>query len=309
MHKRLYNSLKLTLHIQPKTPLLIKAGGFSLNPALPDMSFVRTFQGGEGEIVYLPGASLKGVVRGFIERVLRSLGDKPEGMSSWRWACTTFADDEGSCARRILDEEGRREGKGERLPSWEIYKMSCGACRLFGHTRLRGRVSFTDFFPIGEVHSEIRYGVAISRLSNAVAHGPFEMEVVVDGTFEGRIILENFELWQVALLALALENMNSGLLKVGYGKNRGLGEVQVTVENAVLDELREGYLIGRWRGVGGFVNEGEKEKYGFISPHEVDELPEPRESSSWAVYARRIYDTEAWEKIGQVLIDRCLTDS
>ena len=42
MHKTRYNALRLTLAISPRGPLLIKAGGVSANPSLPDMQFVRT---------------------------------------------------------------------------------------------------------------------------------------------------------------------------------------------------------------------------------------------------------------------------
>ncbi|MGQ9715880.1 MAG: RAMP superfamily CRISPR-associated protein, partial [Anaerolineae bacterium] len=167
MHKTRYNALSLTLEISPKGPLLVKAGGISANPSLPDMQFVRTYHAERGETVYIPGSSLKGVVRGFVEKALRTLDDH----NSWRWACPTFPDEDGSCAKRL--------GKEEK--SAAIYKQSCGACRIFGHTRLKGRAAFTDLFPTDEVKTEIRYGVAISRLSHAVAHGPFEMEVAVSG--------------------------------------------------------------------------------------------------------------------------------
>ncbi len=289
MHKTRYNALSLTFHLSPRGPLLIKAGGISADPTLPDMQFVRTFHPQKGETLYIPGSSLKGVVRGFVEKALRTIDDN----TSWRWACATFPDEDGSCAKRLGKEEN----------SALIYKRSCGACRIFGHTRLKGRASFTDLLPVDEVKTEIRYGVAISRLSHAVAHGPFEMEVAVSGTFEGQLVLENFEIWQLGLLALALESMNQGLIKVGFGKNRGFGEVAVTVQEACLDEITSGAEATVWRGLAAFVNEEERGRYGLSDPVRINGMPEPTAMEVAGLYTRRRYGPEQWAQITRKAVE------
>ncbi|MEM2352070.1 MAG: RAMP superfamily CRISPR-associated protein, partial [Thermoproteota archaeon] len=148
MHKVRFNALTLDWTIELKTPLLVKAGRLSGNPSLPDMQFVRTEVAGLGETVYIPGSSLKGVFRSFSERVLRTINKE--------FACIPFGDE--SCVKKKgLKEEG---------PS--IYKHSCRACKLFGNTSLKSRISFTDAYPEGQVKLEVRYGVALSRLTNAV---------------------------------------------------------------------------------------------------------------------------------------------
>jgi CRISPR-associated RAMP protein (TIGR02581 family) len=288
MHKTRYNALRLTLAISPRGPLLVKAGGVSANPSLPDMQFVRTAHATLGEIVYIPGSSLKGVVRGFAEKALRTLDDR----NTWRWACPTFPDEPESCAKRLENEKS----------SATVYHRSCGACRIFGHTRLRGRASFTDLFPVDEVVTETRYGVAISRLTHAVAHGPFEMEVAVSGTFEGHLVLENYEIWQLGLLASALEAMNQGLVKVGFGKNRGFGEVEVTVKEARVDEVASGAETSALRGLSAFVDESEQEAYGLFPPATLDGLPDPNETLALGIYTRRAYDNEGWQAIAQKAI-------
>ncbi|HOV52556.1 MAG TPA: RAMP superfamily CRISPR-associated protein, partial [Methanothrix sp.] len=223
MHKARYNLLRINVEISPVGPLLIKSGGFSTDPSLPDMQFVRTHRAGVGEIMYIPGSSMKGVVRSFVEKALRTIDDR----SSWRWACPTFEkkkgeDQEPNCTQRMKGDSGEKEKAKKELASWDIYRGSCGACKLFGNTLLRGRLAFTDMLPTDDVkiETETRYGVAISRLSHAVAQGPFEMEVAVSGTFKGQVILDNYEIWQMGVLAAALESMNQGQLKVGFGKNR-----------------------------------------------------------------------------------------
>lgn len=296
MHKTRYNALRLTLEIRPRGPLLIKAGGLSADPTLPDMQFVRTYhpEKGKGETVYIPGSSLKGVVRGFTEKVLRTLGRT----DSWRWACPTFPDERESCAKRLEKVED----------SAVVYRQSCGACRIFGHTRLKGRAAFTDFLPATEIKTEIRYGVAISRLSHAVAQGPFEMEIAVDGTFKGHLLLENYELWQLGLLALALESMNQGLVKVGFGKNRGFGEVTATVTEAQVEEAGLQNEPNALRGLADFVTDEERSRYGLYGLTRVNGLPTPSQILDLRLYQRRVYGAAEWQSIAQKAMEALRMD-
>ncbi len=313
MHKTRYNALHLSVRILLKGPFLIKAGGISANPALPDMQFVRTFHPDRGETVYIPGSSLKGVVRGFVERALRTVDpnlDKPgpQYHNDWRWACATFE------ARKEEREDRTKwncpqflaeiKPKERDLSSAEIYANSCGVCRIFGHTRLRGRLSFTDFFPIEDVRTEIRYGVAISRLTHAVAHGPFEMEVAVSGTFEGHLVLENFEIWQLGLVATALAAMDQGLVKVGFGKNRGFGEVEARVQEAWVDEVVVNYQPQRLRGLIAFVDDNTRKAYGLFTPADLTLQNGSGfiREESLGLYTRRVFDTSGWEDLARLAI-------
>jgi CRISPR/Cas system CSM-associated protein Csm3 (group 7 of RAMP superfamily) len=295
MHGALRNVLRLRVEIRPDGPLLVKAGGFALDPTLPDMSFVRARLADGQEAPYLPGSSLKGVVRGFVEQTLRGWGGgAPAG---WRWACPVFPDHPESCAARLGDP---------RLSASEVYRRSCGACRMFGHTRLRGRVAFTDAYPKEEIALEVRYGVAISRRTQA-GYNPFELEVAVGGAFAGWIILENFELWQAALLAHALAAMNEGMVRVGYGKTRGLGKVRLQVEEAVLDVAGAVPNPREWPGVAGLVGPEIRKAYG-LDPLQALEVPrDPDEQRAEGFLARRIWrGHEAWEAIAQALIREAL---
>jgi CRISPR-associated protein Csm3 len=294
MHKTRYNALRLTLEIRPRGPLLIKAGGLSADPTLPDMQFVRTYHPEKGETVYIPGSSLKGVMRGFTEKVLRTLGRT----DSWRWACPTFPDERESCARRVAGVED----------SAAVYRQSCGACRIFGHTRLKGRAAFTDFLPATEIKTEIRRGVAISRLSHAVAQAPFDMEIAVDGAFRGYLLLENYELWQLGLLALALESMNQGLVKVGFGKNRGFGEVTATVTEAQLEEAGLQNEPNALRGLADFVTDEERSRYGLYGLTRVNGLPTPSQILDLRLYQRRVYGAAEWQSIAQKAMEALRMD-
>ncbi len=285
MHKRRWNALKLDLVIEPRAPLLIKSGLASPNPSLPDMQFVRTWTS-EGEIVFIPGSSLKGTFRSFTEKVLRTV--REDG------ACPEpFPSNPDYCGRRL---------ESEKDPA-TVYKKSCRACRIYGNTRLKGRLSFTDAFPEGAVKTETRYGVAISRLTNAVAVGPFDIEVLVQGRFRTALVLENFEVWQLGLLALTLQAINDGLVKLGFGKNRGFGEVSMSVENATVELAKKPGLSPNaiW-GVGAFVSEEERKAYGLQASDRLEDLPESAETDL-AVFLRRTYDREAWKRVADKAVE------
>jgi CRISPR-associated RAMP protein (TIGR02581 family) len=212
MLKKLLNQATLELTIEAQGPLLIKSsieGG--ADPSVPDMQFVRS--GGQ---VYIPGSSLKGVFRSYTEKIARTVGAR---------CCNPFDTDDKSpdcfCGKRL---ENRRE-------STTVYRQSCHICRLFGSTALASRIKFNDAYPLnGEIpNTETRTSIAIDRILGSVAQGPFDFEVVTTATFKTSIHLRNFELWQMGLVALVLRDLGEGLIPIGFGKSRGLGEVEAKV--------------------------------------------------------------------------------
>jgi CRISPR/Cas system CSM-associated protein Csm3 (group 7 of RAMP superfamily) len=128
----------------------------------------------------------------------------------------------------------------------QVYKASCYACRLFGNTGLAARIRVGDFYPNGNPLTEVRYGVAIDRVTGAVAHGPFQLETVTDGSFDGIITLRNFTLGQLGLTSAALLDISDGLVPLGHGKSRGLGRVHLEFRKATFRYLKkpEGGLLG-----------------------------------------------------------------
>jgi hypothetical protein len=118
----------------------------------------------------------------------------------------------------------------------------CTICRVFGHTVLASHLRISDAYPTSldrprdeEIEvankTEQRDGVAIDRISGAVAHGPFQLEVVTQGTFHTQLYLKNFQLWQVGLLAVALRDMAQGRVPLGFAKSRGLGRVGLVYDS------------------------------------------------------------------------------
>ena len=225
MHKRLINEAVLDLTIEPDGPILIKAGKAGADPTRPDMEFVRTWRDGK-ETVYLPGPSLKGVLRAHCERIARTV--EREGQ---RLACDPLHES-ASCSKR-LEKEAKKRGS---LTGAEVHKGSCFICQFFGDTSLAGHLRTADAYPDDpqEVRVEERDGVAIDRVFGSVAVGPFQLEVVTAGAFKTRLYFKNFSLAQVGLLALALRDLKQGRVGIGFGKSRGLGHVTLSFDKLTI---------------------------------------------------------------------------
>lgn len=216
MHKKLVNELRLTFAVKPEGPLLIKSGQEAgADPTLLDMNFVRTHHAVLGDTVYLPGSSLKGAVRSYCEKIGRTVGLK---------VCDPL-DMRTSCGRRL-------ERKAKTASGAEIYQELCPICRIFGHMVTASHIHFSDAYPTEATRqaaneTEERDGVAIDRISGAVAVGPFQLEVVTRGEFVAGLLLRNFQLWQVGLLAVALRDIGEQRVPLGFAKSRGLGRVSL----------------------------------------------------------------------------------
>lgn len=271
MHKATFIEGTLRLTIQPDGPVLVKAGeSGGADPTLPDMEFVRTKfhvatqtdsakTHGKGSI-YLPGPSLKGVIRAQAERICRSL-DGPD-----RYEKAQARAPDGDFIPPLADnplledkdyKEYEKSGNDlkfssgiyfNRLKSKDtalIYRRSSFVSQMFGHTSLAGRIRFADAYGQGVVTEE-RNGVAIDRVYGSVAVGPFNYETVVAGRFPTRIDFKNITLAQLGLLGLALRDLAEGRVALGFGKSRGLGRVKVTFDSLTLRypvcELQDGQL-------------------------------------------------------------------
>ncbi|GIU84527.1 MAG: hypothetical protein KatS3mg008_1302 [Acidimicrobiales bacterium] len=190
-------------------PLLVRAGGAS-PPELPDMSFVR-YPTEVGPTPFLPGSSLKGVLRTGAEQLARATGGA---------ACDPFSRD--SCGRR--DDRER-----------------CEICLLFGSTRGAGVLMVDDALPWrledrSDVRKEkleavldrsvVRHGVGIDRSTGTAARGVlYDFEALVDPVFFGSLRLRNPDGRQLALTAGALRMLAEDMLRVGGMGSRGLGRV------------------------------------------------------------------------------------
>lgn len=289
MHKRRVNQLTLTIAIRPQGPLLIKSGRESgADPTLLDMNFVRTYHARLGEnTVYLPGSSLKGTLRSYCEKIARTLAADSRGFPPF--SCNPLGG-------------GRRPGRDDYFcgrflenvnDAQQQHRDACPICRTFGHTSLAAHVQVGDAYPLHPAQPDDRTlfaqandtgqrdGVAIDRVSGAVAVGPFNLEVVTQGAFYATLLLHNFQLWQVGLLAVALRDLGRGQVPIGFGKSRGLGRVAVDLVRAEAAYPGRFALADGGRrydqklyGVSAFLGDAELKAYDYVEEDAVDLPPD-----------------------------------
>ena len=292
MHKRALNELQLDFIIEPRGPILIKSGRESgADPTLLDMNFVRLDHVGLGRsTVYLPGSSLKGTVRSYCEKVARTLADDHASRAGIPLSCNPL----GNGDRRGRPDYacGKYADKHKLSSGPRVHKESCPICRTFGHTHLAGHLRMSDAYPwdpdapdaLADYEAANRTGqrdgVAIDRVSGAVAVGPFQLEVVTRGRFYGRLTLRNFQLWQVGLLAIALRDIARERVPIGFGKSRGLGRVtrgyrrvEIGYPGRFSTQFNDYDLRETLMGVTGFMDEATIDQYDY-RPEALPNAPE-----------------------------------
>ncbi len=204
----LRNAVELQLAIRADGPMLIR-GPDSFVPDAPDMAFIR-MPWKEEAVPFLPGSSLKGVLRTGAEMLLQGIGVD---------VCSPT-------------DRRTRGGCGE-----------CPACLAFGSAKRGASVILVgegmpwppeaqdeerqQAVATVERQRTVRTGVAIDRQRGSVAVGPFDMEVLGGAVFYPTLTLRNPGQLDLALLAAALELLDVGILRLGSGTTKGMGRVKV----------------------------------------------------------------------------------
>lgn len=300
MLKRIVNECRFNLSIHTEGPVLVRSGHATVSG--PDMTPVRTYRNGKEE-VFLPGSSLKGVFRSHLEKVMRSINDgvvcnpfaKAEDMlrvENGRLVCPEYP--EVACSdkfearqKEVLEIQkpqrtGWRHLNVEDLSNEQVYRDSCPACRLFGSTLFIGRVAISDaYLKKGTFErTEQRDGVGIDRFTGGASSGAkFELEVVSpDVTFETNIHLRNFEVWQLGMLMLVVQDLEDSLIRIGSSRSRGLGAVKGAISEVCVSYIGavNGKAANEVWGLGKFLGDS---SYGTFPDDQLTLQHEPTEDT------------------------------
>ncbi|HZS75779.1 MAG TPA: CRISPR-associated RAMP protein Csx7 [Ktedonobacteraceae bacterium] len=282
MLKKIVNEAFCTVRITTTGPLLVKSGHASVSG--PDMTPVLTNRNGKQE-VFIPGSSLKGVFRSHIEKIVCSLKSRVvcypfelnnrevrESISDM----TQLQNDYRESCGGMFNQYARRGEENRRTLEDRtdlVYAASCPTCRLFGSTAFIGRIAISDAYLVSEEARELRDGVGIDRLTGGASHGAkFDLEVVSEGVvFETTIHLRNFEIWQLGMLFIVLQDMENELLRLGSGRSRGLGQVKAEISLKDTPARPGGFVTSTLRqsdepenelwGLGRWLNKKPEENY------------------------------------------------
>ena len=220
MFRRLYNEAIISFEMVTISPLYIGSGDKDqLDPAAADNTFITMYR--DGQLVpVIPGSSLKGVFRSSIEQLLPG-------------SCDIFRN---PCARDVRQKKsGRNERQGaeeSNTINYEVgrqrYRESCPACKLFGSTVLKSRISFMDAYPVGKPRIGHRASVAIDRITGASRKGPlYEFEYVEDAVFKCEIRLKNFFRWHLKAVLEVFDMIDQGFVTFGGLTSKGFGHMKV----------------------------------------------------------------------------------
>jgi CRISPR-associated RAMP protein (TIGR02581 family) len=212
--------------------------GKSVDFAGSDLPVVRDASGRP----FIPGSSLRGVLRASIESFCFSLGlseihqQTPEELPAGVPENLARGWKDLDLVKRLFGsvvEEKRGTGPNEAK------MISYGS-----------RLQISDAICEDIALFEVRDGVGISRETRTAAQAiKFDVEVVPAGTrFHGRIRFKNPVDYEVGLLAQALWMLDEGLLLLGGKSSRGLGWVRVGITTP--RELSAKALLARQTGEG-----------------------------------------------------------
>lgn len=252
--------LVLRGRLMTTTALRIGAGR-SLEPTGTDLPVLRDALGRP----FVPGSSFKGVLRSRMEALLRSLAPdgqekrwacnpldedeqcirrgkvRTDRTKAWTDYTTTDPVGIGDLQAQAseLEKKAQQEAKRNNQKDYHrkdhfltelVGEHTCLACLLFGSPWLASHVQVRDWlvdetFWLGQFQE--RDGVAIDRDTETASEKKlYSYEVVPAGTvFEGVIIAENAEAWQLGLLMAGLNEFEHGSLALGGATSRGLGGV------------------------------------------------------------------------------------
>ena len=66
----------------------------------------------------------------------------------------------------------------------------------------------------------------------------FDLEVVSPSiTFETNVHMRNFEIWQLGMLMLVVQDLQDGLIRIGSGRSRGFGNVTGKISEVSVNYL------------------------------------------------------------------------
>ena len=173
--------------------------------AIPHLTEVK----GKKE-TYIPGSSIRGILRSQSERIGRTLGHLNNADIN-KIACDPFA------------------------PKQSGEDYCCLACTFFGNIKQGSRLKIGDAWESHQGTMYIQDYLAIDRFTGGGSDGRKFDAVILDRPRYGfEIYIENPAVWEIGWLLLALRDLSEGFTSIGSGSAKGLGQVIIIDETCLL---------------------------------------------------------------------------
>ncbi len=194
----------------------------------------------QSDKVFIPGSSLKGVIRSTVERLARSI-----------WAertCVLFAEEANvgvPCGNATRKRQQELEANtGTMLEELRQEKVQlCPVCVLFGSPLMAGRLKVKDASLVEghEGRAVVRHGVGIDRdTGTAKDKIKYDYELLEDRpVFSIELQLENVGEMDLALLFMLFSEWKREGLSVGGKRSSGMGKLTFPEEGAAVSYFDE----------------------------------------------------------------------
>lgn len=202
-----------------KEPLRIGSGKTIALTSVTDLEVLKVYNNKIGGYVpVIPGSSWKGVFRSHAVSLLRSYGvNVCDGVPG----ATCLKGDEWISYRDYgLQEKIRAIVDGEL--------RMCLLCLVFGSAGYSSHIRFSDSQPLDSWRLGYRTGVSIDRRTGAARRRAlYTVEYVEPGAvFDFSIMAKNVPNYVLGLLITIMNDISSGVVKIGGFKSRGFGWVE-----------------------------------------------------------------------------------
>lgn len=209
------------------TPLRVGTGKGPLLGTTVDNTFLRIRRSGK-EIPYIPGSTIKGVLRNYFEQLARL--KYPELHDPWD------------------QDEIEKEAKEGRF---------CVVCGTFGSTKIASHIRVFDAYPTSKVTTNIKTCVGIDREFQAARPAILYTEEFIEPGYEWSFKMGIINIQfpeggdeRSLLLTETIRALKLGLISFGARKSVGFGQIQLkeakwvnyVVEEGVLKEKRSGNI-------------------------------------------------------------------
>lgn len=203
------------------TALHIGSGKHTYSLQDADNTVIRS---GRDHTPFIPGSSIKGVLRSYLEMLLASTDVYGKCCIVTENACL-----EPKAHKTYLREvKAKYKNEPEKLAE-ELYDKLCPICRLFGSQVVSSKIQIKDAMLTNKVPVETRDGIAMDRDTGTAAHGKkYNFECVSAGAeFSFLMTIDNVEPEYEKLVKMLIHALEDGELTLGGRKSIGLGEVQL----------------------------------------------------------------------------------
>ena len=234
--------------LKAEAPIHIGTGKVDFSPTAVDNAVIRD----ENNNPFIPGSSLKGVIRCFMERLLssgifeeyKSCNILDKDSEKKRKICITNNE-----AKEIKEKHLNDKNKEEKI-AYEIYEKECDVCKLFGGHNFASKLNISDArLASDKAYVQVRDGIAIDRDSLTVANtAVYKFECISAGTeFNFEMTVDNLDDNHKGLLKIILNFLQDGEMKVGGKTSAGLGNVKLISKSVYCinkENMREYFING-----------------------------------------------------------------